>query len=206
MTKILDQLKDAIDHITWPVVIIGVLVGHVIYLYLLRPAPAGTVTGCDARAVAEQVLRNERPQMGELERRFHLDILQQHFVPHGISVALAASLGAQESKFRTHLVSSAGARGTFQVMPNIWLGTPECPRDTDLFEEEANAECSARILAKYIQEGGNVEAGLRRYQAGPYGQDRATWYANEVMTRLARATQQACPAASALYLTSADKP
>lgn len=157
---------------------------------------------CEPRQVAEAILLDERPQMGELERRFWLDVMTKHFEPRGISVSLAAALGGQETKFQPHLVSSAGARGAWQVMPNVWLGTDECPKGSDLFEVETNAGCAARILARYLHEGGSVEAALRRYVAGPHGQAKAQWYADQTLARMARATQKACPAARGLYTTA----
>jgi soluble lytic murein transglycosylase-like protein len=178
--------------------------GVVIAFVLVKAGGAATTAPiCNPRAVAEQILINERPQMGGIERSFWLDVMAKHFEPRGISVSLAAALGGQESKFRPHLVSPAGARGAWQVMPNIWVGTAECAKGMDLFEVEGNAGCASRILARYVHEGRSVEAGLRRYAAGPHGQSKAQWYANEVMARLARATEMACPAAKGLYLVDA---
>lgn len=172
--------------------VFGLIVCSLLLLLRLNDTPEPPPP-CDASAAADEILRAERPNMGAIERKFWSDVLAKHYGGAGLSPVLGASLLATENRFKTYRVSSTGAQGAFQIQPNIWLGTPECPKNSDLFEVEVSAECSARILSKYVREGGSVEAGLRRYVAGPHGQANAQWYADQILARVARAGAKSCP-------------
>jgi hypothetical protein len=156
----------------------------------VSPKPVDT---CDERRIAEEIIRDARQEMGSIERAFWLDVMEKYGKPKGISLPLLASVGVQESKFRPGLVSSVGARGVFQVMPE-WVGKPECPkRVEDLFDVESNTRCAVNILVADITKGGGVEVGLRRYAAGPHKQGEAQWYSDQVLARIARSAAASCP-------------
>jgi soluble lytic murein transglycosylase-like protein len=121
---------------------------------------------------------------------------------NGVSPSLLAALVAQESKFRGHLVSGAGAKGASQVMP-LW--TQSLCKGVDLMEIESNLNCGAAVLAQYIKEGKSVPAGLRRYVAGPNGEAKAQWYSDQILARLMVASSAVCKANSNLLVAEVPK-
>ncbi len=84
----------------------------------------------------------------------------------GIETALLVGLMKQESNFNPLAVSSAGARGLGQIMPDTadWCGMAW----DAMFDPADNAECAAKYLGMLIgRYGGDVEAALAAYYAGP---------------------------------------
>lgn len=68
----------------------------------------------------------------------------------------------QESGFRAHVVSPAGARGAAQIMPataRAWGVNPDRPAQA--------IDAAAKHMRQYEDEFGNVEDALRAYNAGP---------------------------------------
>ena len=84
---------------------------------------------------------------------------------HGISPFLIAAMIQQESSYRSSVVSSAGAVGLTQVMPQYWQN--KC--NGDLYNEHINIQCGSFILSKYNEQAGNWSKALAYYNVGPYG-------------------------------------
>ncbi len=84
---------------------------------------------------------------------------------HGISPFLIAAMIQQESSYRSRVVSSAGAVGLTQVMPQYWQS--KC--NGDLYNEHINIQCGSFILSKYNKQAGNWSKALAYYNVGPYG-------------------------------------
>lgn len=143
---------------------------------------------CSPTQIVETIIRNERPQMGELERRFWLNAITKAAAEAGAPPVVFASQVAQESRFKGHVVSHKGAKGAAQIM-DVWLKEH---KGVDLMEIEANLSLGAKILTQYINECGGIEGGLRCYAAGPKNQSGAQWYADKVMARVALAATGAC--------------
>lgn len=105
---------------------------------------------------------------------------------YDVDPLLLAAMIQQESSYRSHVVSSAGAVGLTQVMPRYWQQT--CPGD--LFQENININCGTFILAKYNQSAGSWKKALAYYNVGPTGYNtnrkmkrQGKKYANQVKSR-----------------------
>lgn len=84
---------------------------------------------------------------------------------HHISPYLLAALIQQESSFRKNAVSSAGAIGLTQVMPQYWR--KHCGHN--LFDEKNNIHCGSYILSRYHLQTNNMNKALAYYNVGPTG-------------------------------------
>lgn len=84
---------------------------------------------------------------------------------HGVSPFLIAAMIQQESSYRSSVISSAGAVGLTQVMPQYWQS--KC--NGDLYNEHTNIQCGSFILSKYNKQTGNWTKALAFYNVGPYG-------------------------------------
>ena len=80
-----------------------------------------------------------------------------------------AAMIQQESSYRSHVSSAAGAVGLTQVMPRYWQQT--CPGD--LYDPAINIRCGSSILARYTQAGGSLKKGLAYYNVGPSGYENS---------------------------------
>jgi soluble lytic murein transglycosylase len=96
----------------------------------------------------------------------------------GISPYLAAAVGLQESGWNPFAVSSAGARGLLQVMPDVGaelarrLHLPSYKPD-DLFDPAINVKLGTRHLADYVRRFHGSEAkALAAFNGGPARVDR----------------------------------
>ncbi|MCB0081492.1 MAG: M23 family metallopeptidase [Caldilineaceae bacterium] len=84
----------------------------------------------------------------------------------GLDPALLVALMRQESAFNPLAVSSAGARGLGQIMPDTadWCGMAW----DAMFNPASNAACSAKYLKMLLDRyDGNQQAALAAYYAGP---------------------------------------
>lgn len=81
---------------------------------------------------------------------------------------LALALAWQESGFQQDIVSSAGAVGVMQVMPDTgrWMGRHVLGRRLDLSNVEDNVVAGVRFLALLIRMTGKVPAALAGYYQG----------------------------------------
>lgn len=83
---------------------------------------------------------------------------------YGVSEALIHSVIKNESSYNPNAVSSAGASGLMQVMPQNFKSYGI----EDPFNIEDNVDGGTRILKEYLDRyDGNVEMGLMAYNAGP---------------------------------------
>lgn len=143
---------------------------------------------CAPTQIVETIIRNERPKMGDLERKFWLNAITKAAAEAGAPPVVFASQVAQESRFKGHVVSHKGAKGAAQIM-DVWLKEY---KGVDLMEIEANLALGAKILVHYTDKCGGIEGGLRCYAAGPKNQRAAQWYADRVLARVALAATGAC--------------
>lgn len=132
-----------------------ILVGHVLTVRpgdatpAPTPAPAPTPTG-----------RLTQAEVGEL--------LDRTTRQHGVDPSLVKAVAWQESRWRNHVVSSAGARGIMQVMPSTgrWVSSRLAGRTLDLDDPQDNVVAGVlylrylgtltgsderRLLASYFQ-------------------------------------------------------
>lgn len=161
---------------------VGFLIGEVAKAKLVAKPT------CSPTQIVETIIRNERPKMGDLERRFWLNAITKAAAEAGAPPAVFASQVAQESRFKGHVVSHKGAKGAAQIM-DVWLKEH---KGVDLMEIEANLSLGAKILVHYTGKCGGLEGGLRCYAAGPGNQSGAQWYADRVLARVALAATGAC--------------
>jgi soluble lytic murein transglycosylase len=120
---------------------------------------------------------------------------------NGLDPLLVTAVIRVESSFNNYAISSVGARGLMQVMPETggWLLSREgqkLRRIDHLFDYELNVELGTKYLAQLIRRfGGKLESALLAYNVGPTAArrilaereqrlDDATRYPNKVLTEL----------------------
>ena len=113
-----------------------------------------------------------RPQ---IERKLlypwdYYELVSQAAREHGVSNALLRGLILTESSFDPRAVSSVGARGLTQIMPETfdWLQSKtgeSLPLDA-LFEPETSVRYGALLLQLLLDEFGTPETALAAYHAG----------------------------------------
>jgi hypothetical protein len=85
----------------------------------------------------------------------------------GIAPRLALSMAMVESKFDTRAVSSKGAIGVLQVMPNVAWQEYEVPPE-ELFDPEVNIRIGLTFMKSLLQRfDDNLDLSLAAYNAGP---------------------------------------
>lgn len=86
----------------------------------------------------------------------------------GVDPHLALALAWQESGFQQDIVSSAGAVGVMQVLPETgrWMGTNVVGRRLDLADVEDNVVAGVRFLALLLRMTGKPQAALAGYYQG----------------------------------------
>ena len=86
----------------------------------------------------------------------------------GVDPALALALAWQESGFQQDIISSAGAVGVMQVMPDTgrWMATHVLRRPIDLRNVEDNVVAGVQFLALLIRMTGKTPAALAGYYQG----------------------------------------
>ena len=95
-----------------------------------------------------------------------------------------------ESNFDSTVVSSAGARGLMQLMPE----NCEALGVNDSFDVNQNIEAGVKLLREYINMyNGNVEMGLMAYNAGPGTIQRRGVSSVEELYKMPKETQNYVP-------------
>jgi hypothetical protein len=89
---------------------------------------------------------------------------------HGLNADLLRSVMKQESAFKPCALSTAGAMGLMQIMPE----TADMLHLTDPFDPAANVDAGAKFLKMMLDRfGGDVALALAAYNAGPGAVDKA---------------------------------
>jgi soluble lytic murein transglycosylase-like protein len=89
---------------------------------------------------------------------------------HGVSADLLRSVMKQESAFKPCALSSAGAMGLMQIMPE----TADLLHLDDPFDPAGNVDAGAKFLKMMLDRfGGDVALALAAYNAGPGTVERA---------------------------------
>lgn len=124
------------------------------------------------------------PSAGAFKARWHprafRPIVEREAAARGVDPTHLWALMYTESRFRRHVVSSAGARGAIQIMP--WTGEQLAARlgepfDVDaLFDEASNVHLSAYYLAELLKKfHGQAALAYASYNGGPF--NVARWLA-----------------------------
>ncbi|MCR4716367.1 MAG: lytic transglycosylase domain-containing protein, partial [Lachnospiraceae bacterium] len=97
------------------------------------------------------------------------DIFERASNKYGVDVNLLKALGYEESRFQANAVSSAGAIGIMQLMPE----TAKSLGVTNPYDPEQNIMGGAKLLAAHLKKyDGNVTLALAAYGAGSGAVDR----------------------------------
>ena len=97
-------------------------------------------------------------------------LLAQYAQQYDLEPALVEALAWQESGWRQNVVSSAGAVGVMQIMPDTadWLATDVVGRPLDVNSSVAdNIEAGVAYLRFLINGTGSVQMGVAAYYQGP---------------------------------------
>jgi soluble lytic murein transglycosylase-like protein len=143
---------------------------------------------CSPADVQRRIIANERPNMGALERDFWQRAIATVATTHGVPAEVLTAKIAQESRFRGHVVGSAGEKGASQLMPMHVKGI-------DPFEIEANLDKGASVLATELKKTkGDVYLALRHYNGGGRAEamPKTDIYAAKVLARVYVAQQAVC--------------
>ena len=99
-----------------------------------------------------------------IDNKSYDNIIKQHATTHGIDPLLIKAVMKTESNFNPRAVSSKGAQGLMQLMPD----TARFVNVADPFDPEDNIKGGTKYL-KYLDEifAGNTELILAAYNAGP---------------------------------------
>lgn len=145
---------------------------------------------CSPAAIQSEIISRERPNMGALEVGFWRQAIEAAAVKHNLSAEILTAKIAQESKFKAHAISYAGAKGPAQLMP---LHT----KDIDPFEIEANLDKGAEVLAAELKaRNGDIYLALRHYNGGngAAAVTATASYANAILARVYLAREKVCGA------------
>ncbi len=94
------------------------------------------------------------------------NLIQSKAVQYGIDPVWMGAVVSAESNMDPNAVSSAGAKGLGQMMPDTFVN--ELGMDIkDIFDIEINLDATARYLAQLLKRFGNVEMATAAYNAGP---------------------------------------
>lgn len=118
-----------------------------------------------AEAVAEE-LGFERPRLPEVVLS-RAEVIEVESRKAGVNPGLVRSLIAVESKGKALAISSKGAIGLMQVMPEnaAFCGLSSASM---LLDEVNNIRCGVKMLASELKAtGGDLVKALRNYNAGP---------------------------------------
>ncbi|MCK6654599.1 lytic transglycosylase domain-containing protein, partial [Enterobacter roggenkampii] len=99
------------------------------------------------------------------------ELLEKAGARHGIPEGLMTQLGGKESSYRPDAVSSKGARGLTQVMPETYRGMGYT--DEQMQNPEYQADAGARYLSQMYQRFGNWRDALQAYHDGPGNVEKA---------------------------------
>jgi len=134
-------------------------------------APVARSPATESRA--ESRPREDRPQIGEVtvSTEFSLpanlvyeDLIQEAARCFELPPALIRAVIRTESAFNASAVSSAGALGLMQLMPELAVEMGV----TDPFDPRENIMAGSRYLSALIRDyDGDVEVALAAYNAGP---------------------------------------
>lgn len=133
---------------------------------LTLPAPAPDTTRAAAPAVAPPAAAASRGDVGRL--------IEQTAERYGWNPRTVKAVAWQESGWRQDVVSSAGAVGIMQVLPETgeWLSTSVVGRPLDLSDPADNVEAGVAFLDHlYGATGGDVRRTLGSYYQGPTSLD-----------------------------------
>lgn len=130
--------------------------------FAVQAAPIHGIGGPAPEAEVEAVLAL-RPQSYSTAFDDHISTAARN---HGVDPLLLHAVIKQESRYRVHAVSSAGARGLMQVMPAtgrmLGVSNPD-----NLFDAQTNIDAGARLLSQLWQTfDGNMDLVLAAYNAG----------------------------------------
>jgi N-acetylmuramoyl-L-alanine amidase len=95
-------------------------------------------------------------------------LIDQHAARHGVDPALARAIAWQESGFQQQVVSSAGARGVMQLMPDTarWAGDDLLGRSIDARDAADNIEAGVAFLAWLDRRAGGTQRMIAAYYQG----------------------------------------
>lgn len=104
------------------------------------------VVGDDARERIEQFIGNYNKKVSALEATAMADSLMKYGSDYNVNPKLVASLIARESRFNKSAVSSAGAIGLGQLLPQ----TAEAMKIIDAFDIDQNIKGTTRYVRRLL--------------------------------------------------------
>jgi soluble lytic murein transglycosylase-like protein len=95
-------------------------------------------------------------------------LIDLHAARHGVDPDLARAIAWQESGFQQQVVSSAGARGVMQLMPDTarWAGDDLLGRSINSRDAADNIEAGVAFLAWLHRRAGGTSRTIAAYYQG----------------------------------------
>ena len=128
--------------------------------------------------VAKLTPGNAHPYKARWHPRAYRPVIEKEAAARAVDPTHLWALMYTESRFRKHVVSSAGARGAIQIMPNtgelLAARLGETLPDVDaLFEIDTNVHLSAYYLAELLAKfHGQAAMAYASYNGGPFNVER----------------------------------
>lgn len=142
-------------------VIIPLAIGFALWMYPKSASPASTQQ-MDTKSVRYEWVKHSISTHYQVEDKRLVKTIVSASSEYDVPIELLTALIGVESTYNHRAVSSEGAIGYGQIIPEVWDGV--CPHN--IYDKYENVYCSAYVLNDYYQITGNWEDTVKAYNIG----------------------------------------